>query len=105
MEADAQLRRLAPGGRRSERDRDVPRLPDPRPPLSRRPRLPARAGVPRGRDPVPDPLDSGGGARLPRPEPAPAGQLLRPAAVAAALQAAADGGGLRALLPDRPLLP
>ena len=33
------------------------------------------------------------------------GRLLRAAAVAAALQAAADGRRLRALLPDRPLLP
>ncbi len=33
------------------------------------------------------------------------GQLLRAAAVAAAVQAAADGRRLRALLPDRPLLP
>ena len=52
-----------------------------------------------------DPLDPRGGARLPRPEPPPAGLLLRAAAVAAALQAAADGRRLRALLPDRPLLP
>ena len=33
------------------------------------------------------------------------GRLLRAAAVAAAVQAAADGRRLRALLPDRPLLP
>ena len=47
----------------------------------------------------------GGRPRLPRPQPPPAGLLLRAAAVAAALQAAADGRRLRALLPDRPLLP
>ena len=49
--------------------------------------------------------DAGGRARLPRAEPRQPGQLLRAAAVAAAVQAAADGGRLRALLPDRALLP
>ena len=39
------------------------------------------------------------------PSRAAAGQVLRAAAVAAALQAAADGRRLRALLPDRALLP
>ena len=39
------------------------------------------------------------------PEPDAPGGVLRAAAVAADLQAAADGGGLRPLLPDRPLLP
>ena len=39
------------------------------------------------------------------PSRAPARLLLRAAAVAAAVQAAADGRRLRALLPDRPLLP
>ena len=57
------------------------------------------------RDAGPDPLDPGGRARLPRPQPPPAGLLLRAAPVAAAVQAAADGRRLRALLPDRPLLP
>ena len=47
----------------------------------------------------------GGRARLPGAEPAAARQLLRAAPVAAALQAAPDGGRLRALLPDRALLP
>ncbi len=50
-------------------------------------------------------LDARGRPRLPRPQPPAAGLLLRAAAVAAAVQAAADGGRLRALLPDRPLLP
>ena len=57
------------------------------------------------RDAGADPLDARGRPRLPRPQPPPAGLLLRAAAVAAALQAAADGRRLRALLPDRPLLP
>ena len=68
-------------------------------------RVPRRRGLPRDRDAGPDPLDAGGRPRLPRPQPPPAGLLLRAAAVAAALQAAADGRRLRALLPDRPLLP
>ena len=68
-------------------------------------RVPRRRGLPRRRDADPDPLDARGRARLPRPQPPPAGLVLRAAAVAAALQAAADGRRLRALLPDRPLLP
>ncbi len=44
-------------------------------------------------------------ARLPRAEPHPPGQVLRAAAGAAAVQAAADGRGLRPLLPDRAVLP
>ena len=70
---------------------------DPRPAL--------RRGLPRDRDADPDPLHARGRARLPRAEPACARLLVRAAAVAAALQAAADGGRLRALLPDRALLP
>ena len=50
-------------------------------------------------------LDARGRARLPGALARAPRQLLRPAAVAAALQAAPDGGGLRALHPDRPLLP
>ena len=46
-----------------------------------------------------------GRPRLHRPEPAPAGQRLRPAAEPAAAQAAADGRRRRPLLPDRALLP
>ena len=67
--------------------------------------LPRRARASRDRDPGADPLDPRGRPRLPRPQPPPAGLLLRPAAVTAALQAAADGRRVRALLPDRPLLP
>ena len=66
-----------------------------------------RAGAPRlrrDRDADDDPLDTGGRARLPGAGPAAAGQLLRAAAEPAAVQAAADGGGHGALLPDRPLL-
>ena len=70
---------------------------DPRPPRGR--------GLPGDRDADPDPLDPRGRARLPRAEPPGAGLLVRAAAVAAALQAAADDRRLRALLPDRPLLP
>ena len=62
-------------------------------------------GLPRHRDAGAHPLDPRGRPRLPRPQPPPAGLVLRAAAVAAALQAAADGRRLRALLPDRPLLP
>ena len=49
--------------------------------------------------------DAGGRARLRRPDAAPAGPLLRAAAVAADPQAAARDLRLRALLPDRALLP
>ena len=54
-------------------------------------RVPRRRGLPRDRDADADPLDAGGRARLPRPQPPAAGLLLRAAAVAAAVQAAADG--------------
>ena len=64
-----------------------------------------RARVRRGGDAEPDPLDAGGCARLRRPGPAAAGQVVRAAAVAAAVQAAADDRRARAVLPDRPLLP
>ena len=77
---------------------------------SGRPLLPAvrRDARPRLRqrgDAVPDPVHARGRARLPGAGPAPAGQLVRAAAVAAAVQAAADGRRPRALLPARPLLP
>ena len=85
--ADARGARAAPPGHRGDA------------------RVPRRGGLPRCRDAGPDPLDPRGRARLPRPQPPPAGLLLRAAPVAAALQAAADGRRLRALLPDRPLLP
>ena len=71
----------------------------------RHPRAPERRGLPRDRDADPHPLDARGRARLPGAQPAPARLLVRAAAVAAALQAAADGRRLRALLPDPPLLP
>src|SRR2546430_17397171 len=44
-------------------------------------------------------------SRLPAAEPRPSGQVLRAAAIAADLQAAADDRRLRSLLPDRALLP
>ncbi len=47
----------------------------------------------------------GGRARLPGAVPCTSGQVLRSAAVPAAAQADAHAVGLRALLPDRPLLP
>ncbi len=56
-------------------------------------------------DADPDGLLAGGRARLPRAQPHPSGQVLRAAAGAAAVQAAADGGGLRPLFPDRAVLP
>ena len=68
-------------------------------------RLPQRARLPRDRDADPHALDAGGRARLPRPRAHEPGGVLRAAAVAAAVQAAADDVRLRALLPDRPLLP
>src|SRR5206468_8889154 len=64
-----------------------------------------RARLPRNRDADPHAVDARGRARLPRPLAPAAGRLVRAAAVAPALQAAADDGRLRALLPDRPLLP
>src|SRR5690606_19571933 len=64
-----------------------------------------RPGLPRVPDPDPDGLVAGRRARLPgavAPAPRP---VLRPPAGPPAVQAAADGLGLRPLLPDRPLLP
>ncbi len=94
-----------------------PALPLPRPAASRDdegPRDAARdqrdrarrdgiAGVPRGRDPAARPQHPRGRARLPRPLAAVAGHVLRAPAVAAAAQAAADGGRTGSLLPDRPV--
>ena len=65
----------------------------------------ARAGLPGIPDADPDVELAGRRARLPRAEPDSPGQVLRAAAGAAAVQAAADGGGLRSLLPDRAVLP
>ena len=68
-------------------------------------RRPQRARLPGDRDADPHALHARGRARLPRPQPPAAGLVVRAAAVAPAVQAAADDGRLRALLPDRPLLP
>ena len=59
----------------------------------------------RGGDADHDPVDPGGGSRLPRTRAAEARDLVRPAAEPAVVQAVADGGRLGAVLPDRPLLP
>ncbi len=67
-------------------------------------RAPGRGGLPGDRDADAHPLHARGRARLPGARAAAAGLLVRAAAVAPAVQAAADGGRLRALLPDRPLL-
>ncbi len=56
-------------------------------------------------DPVPDQVHAGGGAGLPGARAAAARQLVRAAAVAAAVQAAADGLRARTLLPARAVLP
>src|SRR5207237_5540518 len=69
------------------------------------PPLPGRARVPRRGDAAPHEEHPRGRARLPRPVAPVAGQLLRAAAVAAAVEAAPDGGRAGPLLPDRPLLP
>ena len=65
----------------------------------------ARARLRERGDPVPDPVDPRGRARLPGPGAAAARQLVRAAAVPAAVQAAADGLRAGALLPARALLP
>ncbi len=65
----------------------------------------ARARLRQRGDPVPDPVDPRGRPRLPGPGPAAARQLVRAAAVPAAVQAAADGVRAGALLPARALLP
>ena len=64
-----------------------------------------RAGLHRVPDADPDRLQPGRGARLPGAGAAASRQVLRAAAGAAAVQAAADGRRLRPLLPDRALLP
>ena len=64
-----------------------------------------RPRLPRDRDAEPHALDARGRTRLPRAGAHRPGVVLRAAAVAAAVQAAADDRRLRALLPDRPLLP
>ena len=92
------LRRPAPAAHAAQHH---PALED----LVRGARVPVRAGLPRNRDALHDALHAGGRARLPGAQPRAAGHLLRPAAVAADLQAAADGERLREVLPDRALLP
>ncbi len=63
--------------------------------------LPRRARLHRHRDADADQVHARGRARLPRAVARAPRPVLRAAAVAAALQAAADGRGLRPLLPDR----
>ncbi len=64
-----------------------------------------RAGVRGRRDPHAHEEHARGGPGLPGPLPAAAGAGVRAPAVAAAVQAAADGGRARPLLPAGPLLP
>ena len=64
-----------------------------------------RARLRGDRDADPHALHPRGRPRLPGPRPPAARLLLRAAPVAPALQAAADDRRVRALLPDRPLLP
>ncbi len=64
-----------------------------------------RAGLHRVPDADPDRVEPGGRPRLPGAGAAASGQVLRAAAGAAAVQAAADGGWVRPLLPDRAVLP
>ena len=61
--------------------------------------------LPGDRDAGAHPLHARGRARLPGAQPRSPGIAVRAAAVAPDLQAAADDRRLRALLPDRPLLP
>src|SRR5258708_7689974 len=56
-------------------------------------------------DPDPDRVEPGGRTRLPGAVAAASGQILRPAAGAAAVQAARHDFGLRPLFPDRAVLP
>ncbi len=69
------------------------------------PQLSCGRGLLRDRDAVHDALHSRGRARLPGAEPRASGRVLRPAAVAADLQAVADDRRPRPLLPDCALLP
>ena len=96
--AQVPLPRSAPPGGAAEPD--LP--PSPR---RHRAQLSRRAGLRRGRDADADAQHAGGGARLPGAEPRQPRQLLRAAAVAAALQADPHGGRLRPLLSDRQVLP
>ncbi len=64
-----------------------------------------RERLPRRRDADPDPCHPGRRARLPGAEPYSRRFILCLAAIATAVQTAADGGRLRPLLPDRQVLP
>ena len=67
--------------------------------------VPRRAGLHRHRDADAHQVHARGRARLPGALARARRQVLRAAAVAAAVQAAADDGGLRPLLPDHQVLP
>ncbi len=67
--------------------------------------VPRRQRLHRHRDADAHQEHAGGRARLPRAQPRARRHVLRAAAVAAAVQAAADGGRLRPLLPDHQVLP
>ncbi len=92
------LARPAPRAHAAEHPRARAARPD-------HPRGDGARGLRRHRDADPLEADARGRARLPRAVAAAAGQVLRAAAVAADREAAARDLGLRALLPDRPLLP
>src|SRR3546814_7459764 len=64
-----------------------------------------REGLHRVPDADPDGLLARRRARLSGAQPRASGQVLRAAAGTADVQAAADGGGIRSLFPDRALLP
>ena len=103
-------RRRRGGAAQAPLPRPAPDRPERRDPAAQqgqqgRPRRARRARLRRDRDPDADPVDARGRPRLPGAGPAAAGQLVRPAAEPAAVQAAADGRRHGALLPDRPLLP
>ncbi len=116
LDLDAAALPTRRGGRRRD---SPPALPLARPPpgedaAQHRAAQPARlrdqaddggGRIPRDRDADPLQADPRGRARLHRPEPPPAGTLLRAAAVAADPQAAARHRRLRPLLPDRAVLP
>ena len=68
-------------------------------------RVYGRAGLHRGGDAHPFQIHAGRGARISGAQPARAGHVLRPAAIAAAIQTNAHGGRGGKVLPNRPLLP
>ena len=115
-ERDAAVPDRGPGDR-GRVDPPAPPLPrpaapvdgeEPRLPLARRlvhAQLSHRARLPGGRDAVSHEEHAGGCARLPRAEPREPRPVLRAAAVAPALQAAADGRRRRPLLSGGALLP